>query len=303
MDVPLGFEEGVKPLQGIQIVTLALNLPGPLAVACLRQLGAIVAKVEPPDGDPLAHVNPHWYRALHEGQEILCLNLKDTVERARLEQRLQAADLLVTATRPAALRRLGLTWADLHARFPRLCQVAIVGYPPPEEDVPGHDLTYQARLGLLEPPQLPRMMIADLAGAQQTAQAALALLLARERGQGAHCVRVSLAQAAELFAEPLRQGLTSPGGILGGGFPGYHIYRAEKGWVALAALEPHFWRKLTTELGLSSGDRQQLQEVFLTRTAWEWESWGSQRDLPLAAVRDLPVPERASKKRSDPLGP
>jgi len=288
---PLGFEESVKPLQGIRILTLALNLPGPLAVAGLQQLGAMVVKVEPPDGDPLAQVKPPWYRALHEGQEILRLNLKATADRARLEEKLQAADLLITATRPAALGRLGLTWEELHVRYPSLCQVGIVGYPPPEHDVPGHDLTYQARLGLVEPPSLPRIMIADLAGAQQTIQAALALLLARVRGQGAHAAWVSLARAADWFTEPLRQRLTGPGELLGGGFAGYHLYRAKEGWVALAALEPHFWRKLLTELGLAAADRQHLQEVFLTRTAREWESWGSERDLPLAAVREPPLLE------------
>jgi hypothetical protein len=28
----------------------------------------------------------------------------------------------------------------LHAGFPHLCQVAIVGHPPPDEDAPGRDL-------------------------------------------------------------------------------------------------------------------------------------------------------------------
>lgn len=289
MHVPWGFEQGLKPLQGIRILTLALNLPGPLAVAGLQQLGAMVVKIEPPDGDPLAHAKPNWYRTLHEGQEILRLNLKDSAGRARFDETLGTADLLVTATRLAALRRLGLSWRELHARAPHLCQVAISGYPPPQEDVAGHDLTYQARVGLLEPPDLPRIMIADFAGAQRAMQAGLALLLARERGQGSHIAWVSLAEAAEWFVEPLRRGLTGPGEILGGGFSGYQIYRARVGWVALAALEPHFWRKLNTELGLTAADRQQLQEVFLTRTAQEWETWGNERDLPLAAVRDPPV--------------
>jgi alpha-methylacyl-CoA racemase len=285
----------VKPLQDIQVVTLAVNLPGPLAVADLKQLGAAVVKVEPPDGDPLAQVKPHWYRALHEGCEILQLNLKDSGDRARLQEQLRRADLLITATRPAALQRLGLAWADLHARFPRLCQVAIVGYPPPHEDLPGHDLTYQAHLGLLEPPRLPRAMVADLGGAQQVVSAALALLLARERGQGANYAGISLAKAAERFAEPLRQGLTVAEGILGGNLPGYNLYRAQDGWIALAALEPHFWRRLGLELGLSCPDREQLQTVFLTRTALEWEDWAIQHDLPLAAVRDASSPEESPR--------
>src|SRR5262249_4998726 len=197
-----------------------------------------------------------WYRALSTGQEIHCLNLKEAAGRARLEKQLETADLLVTATRPAALLRLGLAWNDLHPRYPRLCQVAIVGYAHPEEEVSGHDLTYQARCGLLEPPHLPRTMIADLAGARAAVSAALALVLARERGQGSHYAQVSLARAAEEFAEPLRQGLTTPGGILGGALPGYNLYRAREGWVALAALEPHFWHKLGAALELPALDHQ-----------------------------------------------
>lgn len=288
-------DQGVKPLQGIQLTTLAVNLPGPLAVAELQRLGATVVKIEPPEGDPLAHVKPHWYRALHEGQEVLRLNLKDTTDRERLEQRLRATDLLVTATRPAALQRLGLAWTELHGRYPRLCQVAIVGYSPPDENLPGHDLTYQAQLGLVEPPHLPRTMIADLAGAQEVIHVALALLFARERGKGAHHAQVSLAKAAERFAEPLRRGLTCAGGLLGGALPGYNLYRAREGWIALAALEPHFWTRLSTTLGLLAPDRQQLQDVFLTRTAVEWEAWGAEHDLPLVAVRNASASEEIQR--------
>jgi len=278
----------VEPLQGIRLVSLAVNLPGPLAVAHLHELGAAVVKIEPPEGDPLFQVQPNWYRTLHDGLEIFRLDLKTAADRARLDEKLMATDLLVTASRPGALRRLGLAWAELHACFPHLCQVAIIGYAPPEEELSGHDLTYQARLGLLEPPRLPRTMIADLAGADLAVRAALALLLARERGQGAQYASVSLAKAAEGFAEPLRRGLTASSGILGGALPSYNLYRAREGWIALAALEPHFWRRLTAELRLSSPDQHQLQEVFLSRTALEWEAWGVERDLPLAAVRTLP---------------
>src|SRR5205807_554987 len=83
------------------------------------------------------------------------------------------ADLLLTATRPKALARLGLSWTQLQERLPRLSQVAIVGYPVPRHDVPGHDLTYQAQAGLVEPPALPRACTADWGGAQEVVIAAL----------------------------------------------------------------------------------------------------------------------------------
>lgn len=274
----------MKPLENIRVVSLAVNLPGPVAAARLGELGAMVVKVEPPAGDPLDHARPEWYRELHQGQQVVRLNLKEPTDRRRLDDCLEPADLLLTATRPTALERLGLAWPTLHARFPRLCQIALVGYLPPDER-PGHDLTYQASLGLLDPPHLPRTVLADLAGAREAVSAALALILARERGQGCHCAHVSLAEAARLFTAPLRHRLTVPGEVLGGGLPGYNLYRACDGWIAVAALEPHFWRRLVQELGVAAPDREQLQAVFLTRTAEQWEAWAAERDLPLAAVR------------------
>ncbi len=153
-------------------------------------------------------------------------------------------------------------------------------------------MTYQARAGLLEPPRLPRTCLADLAGAQQVVCAALALLLARERGQEALYFQVNLEEAAEEFAAPWRHGLTTPDGVLGGACPGYNLYRAREGWVALAALEPHFWEKFTRELGLTAPNHEQLQQAFLTRTAREWDAWAAARGLPLAEVREVPAAAR-----------
>jgi crotonobetainyl-CoA:carnitine CoA-transferase CaiB-like acyl-CoA transferase len=274
----------MKPLDGMRVVSLATNLPGPLAVARMHELGASVIKVEPPDGDPLAYAQPDWYRTLNQGQQILSLNLKTPKQRAQLDSYLERADLLVTSSRPSALKRLGLSWDELILKFPRLCQVAIVGFASPHEEVPGHDLTYQARVGLLSPPEMPRTLLADLAGAQEAVQAALGAILARKRGHGCHYVEVSLAKAAEFYAGPLRHGLTQPGGHLGGGFPGYNLYQTKEGWIAIAALEPHFMASLAKELSLNSPTKADLQNAFRARTAREWEIWGAEHDLPITVV-------------------
>jgi crotonobetainyl-CoA:carnitine CoA-transferase CaiB-like acyl-CoA transferase len=279
----------MRPLDNIQVLSLAGRLPGPVAVAHLCRLGATAVKVEPPEGDPLFHARPEWYQALHKGQRIVILNLKNEVDRGRLEILLGVADLLVTATRPASLQRLGLSWPDVHARHPRLSQIAVVGHPPPREDLPGHDLTYQAELGLLDPPHLPRALLADWAGAHRIVSTALALILARERGHEPGYAAVSLAEAAADFAEPLRQGLTAPGGLLGGGFAGYNLYRAQDGWVAVAALETHFWSRLARLVGGEAPGAEQLQAFFLTRSCRDWEAWGAEQDLPIVAVREGPL--------------
>lgn len=295
------FPPDLEPLRGFRVVSLAINVPGPVAAARLRQLGAEVVKVEPPVGDPLAIYAPAWYRALAAGQRVLRLDLKTAEGRERLDELLAGADLLLTAQRPAALARLGLDRATLRQRFPRLVHVAITGYPPPRQDEPGHDLTYLAAAGLVTPPHLPRTLLADLAGAERAVSAALALLLARERGQGAAYAEIALAEAAASLAEPLRHGLTAPGGILGGALPFYRFYLARDGWVAVAALEPHFAERMKRALSVSRGDAAELEAVFRQRPAAHWEAWARQHDLPLVAVRE-PEPAQAAHSTgvSDP---
>ena len=282
-----------QPLSGIRALTLAINVPGPVAAARLSELGATVIKVEPPGGDPLSRISPAWYESLTRDQKILRLNLKEPNERAQLDHLLEASDLLITATRSSALNRLSLGWSQIHANFPRLSQVAIIGHLPPNEETAGHDATYQAELGLIAPPDLPRTLIADLAGAERVVSAAVALLFERERNGVGGYARVALVEAARIFAEPLRYGLTTQGGPLGGALPGYNLYRTLDGWVVVAALESHFWERLQHELRLSEPTHEELGRVFLARRSLDWQEWASARDLPLAAV-----PEACSESSS-----
>ena len=169
------------PLAGVEVVTIAVNLPGPVAAARLADLGARVVKVEPPAGDPLAQYTPEAYAELSAGQEVVRLDLKTETGTDGLHALLATADVLLTSHRPSALARLGLSWDDLHARHPRLIQVAVVGHPGPGTEVPGHDLTYQAVHGLVDGLGLPRVLLADLAGGDRAALGAVAALVGRSR--------------------------------------------------------------------------------------------------------------------------
>jgi alpha-methylacyl-CoA racemase len=274
-------------LQGVKIVSLALNVPGPVAAARLTKLGADVTKVEPPSGDATKTVAPAWYESLCKGQTVLRLDLKKTSDgRAKLNELLARADLLLASFRPSALQRLGLDWESLHVRHPKLCFVGIVGYPAPLHERTGHDLTYQSDLGLVRPPQMPPSLFIDLAGAERAVSMALALLNRAARAGDACCAWVSLHECARDLAEPLKAGLTSSNGVLGGGYPLYGFYRASDGWIAIAALEPHFAERLLSELGLKKADRTALERIFLQRKAASWEKWAAELDLPLVAVRE-----------------
>jgi len=272
-----------------RVVSLGLNVPGPLVAARLAEFGASVTKVEPPTGDFLAMGAPEWYQALTKGQGILTLDLKSEAGQAKFGDLLASADLLLTTQRPAALKRLSLDWETLHAQYPRLCHVAIVGHPAPDNDVPGHDVTYLAHHGLLRPPDLPLTLAADILGAEQAASAALALLASAQRtGEGAY-LEVALADAAAVLAQPLVHGLTAPRGTLGGGVPGYGLYAAQDGYIAVAALEPRFLARLTDELGLPDASHEDLARAFETRPAAAWEAWATEHDIPIVAVRPRPA--------------
>jgi crotonobetainyl-CoA:carnitine CoA-transferase CaiB-like acyl-CoA transferase len=272
-------------LHGFSVVSLAINIPGPVAAARLKNLGASIVKIEPPSGDMMAWGSPGWYEVLNRGIEVLTLDLKRAEGNEKLAAYLSHSDLLLTSTRPEALERLGLGWTVLSEKYPELCQVAIIGYPPPDENKAGHDLTYQAGLGLVRPPHMPLTTLADIAGAERAVQAALGLLLARERGLGTGYEAVSLAEAANLYAEPLRRGITSAGGTLAGGFAGYGLYQTQDGWIAVGALEPHFLQRLMSELGITEMSYEAFGDAFGEQTAEYWEQWAAEKDIPLVKVK------------------
>lgn len=273
----------MKALSGIKIVNLAANLPGPAAAQRLSRMGADVIKVEPPAGDPMEIYYADWYRDMAAGHTVVRLDLKIQEGKAILLDLLSTTDVLITATRPAAMERLGLGPDALQQQFPRLCQTIIVGYPAPRDNEAGHDLTYQASMGLIDPPHMPRTLLSDMAGAEMTVSSVLALLFNRERsGVGGHEI-VALSEAALAFAEPLRYGSTVPGATLGGGIPEYNIYQTVDGWVAVAALEPHFKKRLESALNIATPEA--YRAAFAGQSCAYWQQWGQQQDVPIEIVR------------------
>lgn len=274
------------PLTGVTVLSIAINLPGPAAVARLAGQGASVVTVLPPSGDPMEQFAKPYYDELHVGQEVRRVDLKSTAGRAEVDELLSAADVFVTSSRPSALRRLGLDFASMHERHPQVCQVDIVGYPGEQAETAGHDLTYQAGTGLLGEGSMPTTLVVDLAGSERAAAEASAALVARARvGEGVRR-EVALSDLAHTMSRPLAHGLTAPGALLGGGLPVYGIYATADHPIALAALEPHFTAQLLDALRLVPEDltRERLAQVFAERTAAEWSTWAAEHDIPLTAI-------------------
>jgi crotonobetainyl-CoA:carnitine CoA-transferase CaiB-like acyl-CoA transferase len=263
-------------LKGVRVVSIAVNVPGPAAVARLVAQGAAALKVEPPWGDPLAQLCPSFYDELHRGVERITLDLKSAEGIAALFDRLANADLFLASHRPSALARLGLDADSVIARCPSTRYLNIVGDTAEPEEA-GHDLTYLAKEQLLAN-TLPPTLLADMAGSERAVTAALLLL----RGAPGSRADVGLRDSLHALTAPRRHGLTAEGGILGGANPAYNVYRALDGFIAVAALEPHFRARLYEHLLLPDG--APLTDAFRHRKAKEWEQWALDRDIPLAAV-------------------
>ena len=258
----------IRVLQGIRVLSLALNLPGPAALMRCRRMGAHCVKLEPPGGDPMAHYNQPAYAQMHEGVQVVVADLKTDAGQKLLHRELARIDVLLTSFRPSALDKLGLGWKQLHALYPVLSQVAIVGAPGDRAEEPGHDLTYLADNGLVPGLDLPATLYADMSGSLMASEAVLqAALVRNERyaGSGENhpqgvFIEVALSTAAAYLALPRQWGLTQPEGSVGGAHAGYGVYPCKDGRVAVAALEPHFAAALCKAAGVEQSDQRAMRQ-------------------------------------------
>ncbi|MBT0961001.1 CaiB/BaiF CoA transferase family protein [Denitromonas iodatirespirans] len=297
-----------KPLAGMTVLDLTRLLPGPLATLHLADLGAEVIKIEDPGvGDYARRMGAmhgdtsYFFQLVNRNKKSLVLDLKDPADKAVLLGLVDTADILVEGFRPGVMAKLGLDYATLSARNPRLVYGSISGYGQtgPYAQRAGHDINYLGYAGVLDqigsaggPPALSNLQIADLLGGTLTPLVGLlaAVIDARANGRGRHVdvamTDAALAHAIFPMAEVLAHGQTRPRGddLLTGGVPCYGVYETLDGrHMAVGALEEKFWQLTCDTLGrpdlkpyhLSVGEqgryaRAQLEAIFRGRTLAEW---------------------------------
>ncbi len=122
------------PLAGLRVLDLTRVLAGPFAARMLRDLGADVVKVEPPEGDVTRHfglrrgTQTGYYAQQNAGKRAVCIDLTrpggpDTV-RLLADQ----ADVVIENFRPGVLAQYGLDYRTLSADHPELIMVSISGF-------------------------------------------------------------------------------------------------------------------------------------------------------------------------------
>jgi crotonobetainyl-CoA:carnitine CoA-transferase CaiB-like acyl-CoA transferase len=239
-----GCGPGGPPLDGMRVLDLSQQLPGPYATLLLASMGAAVTKVEPPRGDAARHLDPEMFEQVNAGKSTVTLDLKSAQDRARLHEMARDADVFVEGFRPGVTARLGCDHETLRRLRPGLvyCSVSGVGQSGPLAGTPTHDLSLQAMAGALVPGErLDRIGVAWVDLATGTS-AALAITAAWHRGGGCH-LDMSMLDAALAWtaAKPAAIASTEPTyGTVG---------TADGGQVVVALLEDAMWQRLCAALG------------------------------------------------------
>src|SRR5690348_1977900 len=104
-------------LRGVTVIDLSRLLPGGYCSRLLREQGATVIKVEPPAGDPLRAMpgGQAIFDALHQGSELIRIDLRSPEGQAALAEHLRAADVLLEGFRPGRMEAIGVGYDALAA--------------------------------------------------------------------------------------------------------------------------------------------------------------------------------------------
>ena len=313
-------------LEGLRVVDLSLFLPGPLMTQFMADHGAEVIKVESlHEGEPNRAIGAMrdgvsvYFANTHRGKKSLALNLKDPAGVEVLMRLAEKSDVLVEAFRPGVVDRLGIGYAQVAKRAPRIvyASIAAFGQSGPYRDLAAHDLATEAMTGVLSlnrgndgRPAMPAIASADMLASMMALSGVLmALYRRKDTGRGDY---LDLAMADSLLAclpnnmgsamTERRQPVLKEERALGGNAL-YNIYETLDGdFIVLAGQELKFARNLLEPLGrpdlvklceLPPGAGQDpvrsfLKETFLTKTKKQWIAWFEGRDVAFAPMKTLP---------------
>jgi crotonobetainyl-CoA:carnitine CoA-transferase CaiB-like acyl-CoA transferase len=318
----------MRPLDGITVVDLTRVLSGPYCTMLLADMGARVIKVERPGtgddtrawGPPFVGGESSYFLSINRNKESVALDFKEPRGRAILDSLIARADVLVENFHPGTLDALGLGYAPLAERHPRLIYCSITGFGStgPQRNRPGYDAVVQAEGGLMSltgpgdgDPYRLGVAIADMAAGMFAAQGIALALLVRERtGKGQFVDIGMLDSVASLLTyqagiyfttgrTPVRMGNRHPS------IAPYDTVAAEDGALVLAVGNDGQWRTFCHVTGLASladdprfatnaarvehyGElRPLISRAIRARSRQEWIDRLVPAGVPCAAVRGL----------------
>lgn len=245
-------------LSGLRVVDMATVVAGPGTGKYFADFGADVVKVEAPGGDPVrrmgwtaeGEVDSFFWKILGRGKRCITLDLKESVDLARMRKLLDKADLLIENMRPGKLEALKLAPKLLWKTNPKLVILRVTGFGQdgPYAQKPGFATLAEAMSGYSdltgEPdgaPQLPPIAVTDEVTALVGAFAAMTAIRHAERTGEGQVVDVNLLESVFQLMGPLPAAFADSGYLqprLGSGIP-YSVPRgtylcSDGVWVAIS---------------------------------------------------------------------
>jgi crotonobetainyl-CoA:carnitine CoA-transferase CaiB-like acyl-CoA transferase len=312
----------MMPLEGIRVLDLTRQAPGPYCTMLLGDLGADVIVVEEPPGagrrmDMGMSERTQAFWALSRNKRSVALNLKEPRAQEAFLKMVEKADVVIEGFRPGVVTRLGVNYDTVRVRNDRVIYCSLSGYGQtgPYAGLVGHDINYISiggALGMIgtpgSPPAIPMNIIADFAGGGlYAAFSILAAVIARDKTGRGQYVDIAMSDGVtSLLAFPASMYFSAgsapePGvEMLNGGAPYYSVYETKDGkWLSIGCIEPWFWSELCKALDCEEFIPQQMNrekhpEIFAhlrnkfkekARDAWFEEL--RQRDICVGPVYSL----------------
>lgn len=286
LELPLGSNAGIRPLDGVRILDLSQIGAGPYGTSMLGDLGADVIKVEPLHGDSFRFIDDGFARGdsayffgVNRSKRAMTLDLKSEEGQQVLREMIPQVDVIVLAFRPDAVKRMGLDYETLNKINPRLIHASITafGEDGPRATQPGMDILAQAMSGMMGVtgevgggPVKVGVPIADFVGSFFLGFGICAALNLRERtGEGDKLSINLLDGQIASFANYITayDRTKVPFRAQGGGHPQLVPYQPFIGsdgrYFILAVLNDKFWKKLSPLLAQSEDAQYFANEEFV----------------------------------------
>ena len=263
-------------LEGVRVLDLTNVLAGPFATLHLALLGADVVKIEnPKDGDLARKLGIRGdlnerlmgtsFLAQNANKRSVTLNTKSPEGKAIFLRLADKADVVVENFRPGVMDRLGIGYEVLSKANPRLvyCAMSGFGQTGPDAEKPAYDQIIQGLSGVMAingderlNPLRCGFPVCDTVGGLNAAFAIMAALYHRERTGEGQMIDVAMLDsimplvgwvAANLLIggqQPVPMGndnfTAAPSGT----------FRAQDGWINIAANKQEQWEALCDVLGV-----------------------------------------------------
>jgi crotonobetainyl-CoA:carnitine CoA-transferase CaiB-like acyl-CoA transferase len=260
------------PLTGIRVIDITTVVLGPYCSQTLGDMGADVIKIETVEGDSTRFIGPSrtpgmgsYFANLNRNKRSIALDLKKPAAREAVLRLVETADVFVHNMRLGAASRLGLDYAVLSARNPKLIYAAASGFRKGSsmQEFPAYDDLIQGVSGIASlnagpdgaPRYFPTVVVDKLTGAMLASMIGMALFHRERTGVGQE-IHLPMMETILSFAlvEHLSHGtLGEPEKGLGYArmlTPHRRPYATKDGYISVIAHSNAQWGKLFEAMGV-----------------------------------------------------